>query len=220
MIRALVFDFDGLILDTETPIIDAWVALHEEAGIPYVRENAAHVVGHVDIPFDPWVAFDPAVDRKALEKEHKLRTRAMLQHQPILPGIREYLERAGAGGLKLAIASNSTHGWVDTHLKRLGLYEFFDAIRCRDDVAQGKPEPEVYLAVLAALKVNPTEAIAFEDSTAGSIAAKRAGLWCVAIPNPSTRTHDFSHVDLQLNSLADQGFDALLARFSGDPVKG
>lgn len=214
MIKALVFDFDGLILDTETPIIDAWVALHHEAGIQYTRADAARIVGHVDIPFDPWHAFDAAADRAALEQEHKRRTRVMVERQPILPGIETCLREAGRRGLQLAIASNSTHAWVDRHLQRLGLYSYFHVIRCRDDVARGKPEPELYLSVLAALDLDAPEAIAFEDSTPGSLAAKRAGLRCVAIPNPSTIDHDFSHVDLTLGSLSDTTLDALLGRWS------
>ena len=213
MIRALVFDFDGLILDTETPIIDAWVSIHNEAGIPHVREDAARVVGHVDMDYDPWEAFDRDVDRDALEKEHKRRSRSMLERQQILPGVKEYLEKGKALGLQLAIASNSPHVWVDTHLKRLGLFDLFNVIRCRDDVARGKPEPELYQSVLTAFGISGSEAIAFEDSSAGSLAAKRAGLWCVAVPNPSTFAHAFDHVDLQVTSLAEVRLEDLLRRW-------
>jgi HAD superfamily hydrolase (TIGR01509 family) len=213
MIRALVFDFDGLIIDTETPIIEAWAALHIEAGLPYTKADAAKIVGHVGIPFDPWAAFPPDVERTRLEDEHRKRSRAILAHQSLLPGVHTLLTTAREAGLLLGVASNSTHLWVDNHLKRLGLFDLFSAIKCRDDVAQGKPEPEVYLAVTAALGISPSEAVAFEDSTAGSMAAKRAGLWCVAVPNPSTLDHDFSHVDLKLNTLAETSVPDLLQRF-------
>ena len=215
MIRALIFDFDGLILDTETPILDAWASLHQEAGLPYSPECAAKIVGHVDVAFDPWVAFGEQADRVELESRHKLRTRERVHQQPILPGVESYFKHARAQGLKLAIASNSPHVWVDKHLERLGLLSLFEVIKCRDDVARGKPEPDVYQAVLHELGLNPNEAIAFEDSEAGSLAAKRAGLWSVAVPNPSTLQHDFSHVDLRLSSLADQPLDELLQRFGG-----
>jgi HAD superfamily hydrolase (TIGR01509 family) len=213
MIRALVFDFDGLILDTETPAIDVWAEMHAEAGLAYAREHALKTVGHVDVPYDPWQAFDAAADREALQRDYRIRTRARLEKQPILPGIIATLSIARGLGLRTAIASNSPHSWIDRHLARLGLAESFDTIKCRDDVGRAKPEPDVYLAVLKTLGVSGKEAIAFEDSEAGSQAAKRAGLWCVAIPNPSTRHHHFDHVDVTLTSLSDQPLTELLERW-------
>jgi len=213
MIRALVFDFDGLILDTETPILQAWEALHLEAGVPYSPEHAAKIVGHVDVAFDPWVAFEPSVDRAALDREYRKRSREILLGQKILPGVETFLRDAQRRGLHIAVASNSHHDWVDTHLARLGLARFFEVVKCRDDVARGKPEPDLYQAVLHDFGLAGAEAIAFEDSEAGSLAAKRAGLWCVAVPNPSTLQHAFGHVDLRLNSLAETSVEALIARW-------
>lgn len=214
MIKALVFDFDGLILDTETPILQAWAEIHEEAGIPYRHDHASSIVGHVDVEFDPWIAFPKEADRDALDREHKQRSRAMLAAQRILPGVRSTLAAAREKSLRIGLASNSHHAWVDNHLARLELASFFDVVKCRDDVARGKPEPDVYLAVLRDLGASPVEAIAFEDSEPGSLAAKRAGLWCVAVPNPSTRQHEFAHADLRLESLADMPLEALLQRWN------
>jgi HAD superfamily hydrolase (TIGR01509 family) len=218
VIRALVFDFDGLILDTETPLIDAWAALHESAGLVYVRADAHRIVGHVDVPFDPWTAFGPAADRAALEAEHRRRTRELTARQPLLPGVLACLEAGRARGLKLAVASNSSHEHVDRHLTRLGLRSFFDLTGCREDVAVAKPAPDLYHWVIRQLGVIPTEAIAFEDSTAGTLAARAAGLWTVAVPNPSTHHHDHSAAHLVLASLADLPLAQLLDRFSvADP---
>lgn len=213
MIRALVFDFDGLILDTETPILQAWEELHAEAAVPYSPDHAAKIVGHVDIAFDPWISFSPLTDRSALDREHKKRSREILGRQKILPGVEAFLRDARRLKLRVGIASNSHHAWVDTHLGRLGLSSFFEVVKCRDDVDRGKPEPDLYQAVLHAFGLTGPEAIAFEDSEAGSLAAKRAGLWCVAIPNPSTRQHSFGHVDLRLASLAESSVEALMARW-------
>lgn len=215
MIRALVFDFDGLILDTETPLLEAWAAMHQEAGIPYARDEAIKIVGHVDIAFDPWGAFPTDVDRPTLDREHKKRSRELLAQQQVLPGVKAYLTEARARGLRLAVASNSHHAWIDKHLERLGLLHYFNAIKCRDDVNRGKPEPDVYQAVVKVFGIRPEEAIAFEDSEPGSLAAKAAGLWCVAVPNPSTQNHRFSHADLRLPSLAELSLDGLLQRFHG-----
>lgn len=213
MIRALVFDFDGLILDTETPIVDAWVQVHVQAGLACVRQEALDLIGEVDHEYDLWKAFGADADRAALTQEHRRIKRALMEKQTVLPGVRERIDEARQLGLKLAIASNSPHTWIDRHLPRLGLMEYFPIIRCRDDVSRGKPEPDVYHAVIEALGVNAAETIAFEDSKAGTIAAKRAGLRCIAVPNNCTRHHDFSQADLRLSSLAELSLGELVERW-------
>jgi HAD superfamily hydrolase (TIGR01509 family) len=210
MIRALVFDFDGLIVDTETPIVDAWVRVHERAGIAYSRDHALSIVGHADVAFDPWIAFGPGADRAALEEEHRRLRHELLHTQPVLPGVLDLIASARERGLRFGIASNSPHVWVDRHLERMGLTSYFDAVRCRDDVSRGKPEPEIYRAALAALGCAAENAVAFEDSLPGSEAASRAGIFCVVVPNPSTRHHTFPHASLRLESLAEVTLDRLV----------
>lgn len=214
MIRALVFDFDGLILDTETPIVDAWVQVHVQAGLNCVRKEALDLIGEVDHEHDLWKAFGPDADREALIQEQRRIKRMLMEKQTVLPGVRERIEEAKQLGLSLAIASNSPHFWINQHLPRLGLMEYFSVICCRDDVARGKPEPDIYLAAIKALGISAAEAIAFEDSKAGTVAAKRAGLRCVAVPNNCTLHHDFSQADLRLNSLAEIEVKNLVARWA------
>ncbi|HEU5077700.1 MAG TPA: HAD-IA family hydrolase [Opitutaceae bacterium] len=214
MIRALIFDFDGLILDTETPVLEAWAAMHREAGVEYIEAEAAKIVGHIDMAYDPWLRFDPSYDRAELHRKHRERSRAMLAAQKILPGVFDYLEEATRRGLRLAVASNSDHGWVDPHLERLGLRKYFELTRCREDVPRGKPEPDVYQAVLDAFGIAGREAIAFEDSEPGSLAATRAGIWNVVVPNPSTKSFAFAHAHVRLTSLAEQPLSSLLERFA------
>ena len=214
MISALVFDFDGLIVDTETPLVEAWVELHAEHGLPCDLAKAHGVVGHVGINFDPWSAFPRGQDRVELEREYRRRTRLYTNRQPILPGVRALLDEARNRGLGLAVASNSDHTHVEHHLDRLALRPYFAAILCIDDVSAGKPAPDVYLAALKALDADAAASVAFEDSVPGHVAAKRAGLNCVVVPNPSTAHFDFPQADLRLPSLAHTTFDELLARFS------
>lgn len=215
MIRALIFDFDGLILDTETPLIDAWAELHRRAGLPYSRADAHRLVGHVEIDFDPWTAFGPGADRAGLDRAHRQLARELVARQPVRPGVLACLDAAAARGLKLGVASNSGHEHVDRHLNRLGLRARFDLICCREDVAAGKPAPDLYLRAIRAFAVAPGEAIAFEDSAAGTLAARAAGLWTVAVPNPSTGEHDLSAAHLLIPSLADTPLEPLLERFGG-----
>ncbi len=212
--RARIVDFAGLITDTETPLSAAMAVIHERAGHAYSRAGALGLVGHVGIEFDPWTAFGPSANRAALEQEHRAIYREMCIRQPILPGVLDYLIAAKSRGLKLGIASNSSHRHVDGHLTRLGLIDLFDLIRCRDDVKRTKPEPDLYLAVLDHFGSAPAEAIAFEDSAPGTVAARTAGLWTVAVPNPSTARHSFSAAHLVVSSLAAQPLATLLDRFA------
>ena len=213
MLRALVFDFDGLILDTETPLIDGYAEIHRRHGVAFDRALFIRSVGVATYSFDPWHGFAPHADRAALEEECTVVKRAALLRQPVLPGVVALLDAGLAAGLRLAVASNSDHGWVEGHLGRLGLLDRFDTIACREDVPSPKPEPDLYKLVLQRFGLRGFEAVAFEDSHTGSLAAKRAHLHTVVIPNESTAHHDFAHADLRLASLAETTLDNLRTRF-------
>ena len=213
MIKALIFDFDGLILDTETAMIDAYGDVHRAHGLPFDRGLFARNVGHADHAFDPWRQFGPDADSGALERERRGFNRSRDEGQPILPGVMALIERGAASGLKIGLASNSGRAHVEGHLGRLGILGRFGFVACREDVASPKPEPDLYRLVLNRFGLKASEAVAFEDSHTGSLAASRAGIWVVAVPNPSTGHHDFDHADLQVASLADCRLEELVARF-------
>jgi HAD superfamily hydrolase (TIGR01509 family) len=132
--------------------------------------------------------------------------------QSVLPGVMEYLHEAKRLHLKLAIASSSPHSWVDTHAKRLGVFEYFDHVICADDVRVGrtKPNPDLFLTALDRLKVRPSEAIVFEDSPNGVRAARSAGIFTVAVPNSVTSQLSIENANLVLTSLADLPLHQLL----------
>ena len=214
VIRALVFDFDGLILDTETTLIDACEIVHQQAKKPFSRQLAHEAVGRIGLHFDQWAAFGPSADRIALEGELRRVNQELLAKQSVLPGVARHLQQARELGLRVGLASNSDHAHVEGHLARLGLLDCFDYLRCIEDVPSGKPEPDLYRAVVEKFGVAGAEAIAFEDSEHGALAAKRAGLWCVAVPGPSSVTHDLAHADLILASLADFPLPDLIEKFT------
>lgn len=213
MIRALVFDFDGLIVDTETPLIDAYAEVHATHGVPFDRAVFVRSVGHADYAFDPWHGFSPHADRAALEIARRRANVAAIARQPVLPGVVALLDAARAAGLRVGLASNSEHAWCEPHLARIGLLDRFDFLACRGDAPSPKPEPDLYRLVLNRFGLRGHEAIAFEDSHTGSLAAKRASLHVVVVPNESTAHHDFAHADLRVTSLAEVTLDALIARF-------
>ena len=217
MIKALIFDFDGLILDTETPEFHVWQNIYQEHGFELPHDEWGQIVGGYGLS-----NFDAAehlsllaqgrLDSVSLRARHRLESHNMTLEQPVLPGVLETIHDAKRLGLKLAIASSSPHSWVDTHAKRLGIFEHFDAVICADDVGAGrtKPNPDLYLLALTQLKVQKNEAVVFEDSPNGVAAARSAGIFVVAVPNPVTSLLQFQGEDLMLTSLSDLYLPRLL----------
>jgi HAD superfamily hydrolase (TIGR01509 family) len=214
MIRSLIFDFDGLILDTETAMIEAYGDVHRAHGHPFDEALFKRSVGHADYAFDPWRLFGGSADRGALEEERRVFNRARNEEKSVLPGVLSLIDEGAAAGLRIGLASNSGRPHVEGHLGRLGILGRFEFIACREDVPSPKPEPDLYRRVLNAFGLKGREAIAFEDSHTGCLAASRAGIWVVAVPNASTGHHDFGPADLQVASLADCRLAGLMARFS------
>ncbi len=213
MIRAIVFDFDGLILDTEEPIYRSWLEVYEAHGQELPFERWVQIVGSSTIGFHPQHHLEERLGRplpkEVLDRRIGRRTEMVLANK-LLPGVVEHLDAARASGLKVGVASSSTRDWVMGHLGRLGILDRFDCVRCRDDVAHVKPEPDLYLAVLECAGVAGSEAIAIEDSPNGVLAAKRAGMRCVAIPNSITARLDLGQADVVLGSLAEVTLAELL----------
>jgi HAD superfamily hydrolase (TIGR01509 family) len=215
MIKALIFDFDGLIVDTEWPDYESWQSVYRQHGCELAVEKWGQIVGGTGASdFDPHSHLEELcgkqLDREEIWLDRRKQYLDELSAQPILPGVLDYLDEAERRGLKLAIASSSPENWVRGHLARLGIYQRFDAIKTADDVARTKPDPELYLAAMEALKISASEGIVFEDSPNGVKAAKAAGLFCVAIPNRLTTLLKFGGADVRLNSLAEKSLGDLL----------
>ena len=204
--RAIVFDFDGLIVDTEQPIYDAYRAVFQSLGVPLTLDTWAGIIGgtgHRDALFDYLEArLGRGVDRDAVREQARAQSRRVTDAAPARPGAPELIAEAKAAGLALAVASSSSRAWVSGHLDRLGLLPAFDALCSRDDVDRVKPHPDLYLLALRQLGVEAREAFAIEDSPNGVTAAKAAGLRCVAAPNALTAQMHLAHADLRLPSLA------------------
>jgi len=215
VIRAIVFDFDGLILDTEEPVYRSWLEVYEAHGERLPFERWVQIVGSTTTEFHPQRHLEERLGRplsqEVLEGRIGRRTEMVLA-QELLPGILQSIDDARGLGLKLGVASSSTRDWVSGHLERLGILGRFDCVRCRDDVNHAKPAPDLYLAVLDCLGVSPSDAVAIEDSPNGVMAAKQAGMRCVAIPNSITATLDLSQADVLLRSLSDLPLGDLLQR--------
>jgi HAD superfamily hydrolase (TIGR01509 family) len=215
LIRALVFDFDGLILETEEPIYRSWKEVYEAHGVPLPFELWVKTVGSSNQEFPPQLRLEESLGRPLTQDEIDRRVARRVElvlAEPLRPGVVDLAQSARAAGMKVGVASSSSREWVQGHLERLGIVDLFDCLRCRDDVEHVKPEPDLYIASLDCLGVAATEAVALEDSPNGVIAARRAGLRCVAVPNRITAGLDLSQADLRLTSLADVTLPELLEK--------
>ena len=214
-VRALVFDFDGLILETETPAYQAWAEVYREFGHELPKELWLDYIGREGGWFDALAYLDglvgPRDDRDAIERRRDARKTELVMAVAETAGLRALLTDARARGLRLAVCSSSTPKWVLGHLDRLDLRSFFDHVQCRDRPdLRAKPAPDLYLAACAGLGVRPEEAIAFEDSRNGMLAAQAAGMRCVVVPNELTVAMDLAGADHRFESLAAVSLQMLL----------
>ncbi len=204
-IKALLFDFDGLLLDTETPSFTAWVDLYREQGVELRLEDYVTCVGTHGSSFDAVANLErltgKSQDRDALVRRHRESAIARVAGLAPLPGVVSLLEAARERGLRCAVASSSPRDWVEGNLSRLGLLDRFAAVLCRGDVERVKPAPDLFLEACRRLGAAPAEAVVFEDSLNGVKAAKAAGIFCVAVPNAVTGGLSFDEADLLVLSL-------------------
>lgn len=214
-IEALLFDFDGLLIDTEVPGLTTWQEVFTEHGHELSLEEWMVGVGTVG-GFDPLARLQellgqPLDDPEAVRERSRARGLELVDAQGLRPGAASYLDRALDLGLRVAIVSSSETEWITSNLDRVGRSEGWECIHCANgDVARAKPLPRLYEEALESLGVEAGAAIAFEDSPHGIRAAKAAGIFCVAVPNGVTRNFDLSESDLRIESFEDMSLDELL----------
>jgi len=215
MIKAIIFDFDGLILDTEVPEYQSWKEIYQEYECELPISTWVVRIGTSSSGFDPYDHLEAqlgrSIDRARIRAKRRERNKQLLDRQRAMPGVEDYLEEAKRLNLKIGLASSSHLSWVMPHLSRLGLLTYFDVIKTQDDVAMTKPDPALYCQALRALGVVPDEAIAIEDSPNGALAAKRAGIFCVVVPNAITGQLSIDAADLKLTSLDELSLEKLIA---------
>jgi HAD superfamily hydrolase (TIGR01509 family) len=215
MLKSLIFDFDGLILDTETPELEAWQAIYRDYGYELTAQTWGQIVGGSGVSsFDPAENLISLTDRTSAESVLKDLARdtslAIIHRKTPLPGVEALIHEARRKGMKLAVASSSPHDWVEGHLERLGMRHLFDVVKCREDVQRTKPHPDLFLAALTALKIQNTEAVVFEDSPNGVLAAQKAGIYVIAVPNPVTQQLNLSGANKIVASLAGLSLDDIV----------
>ncbi|HEY3955738.1 MAG TPA: HAD-IA family hydrolase [Streptosporangiaceae bacterium] len=225
---AVVFDFDGLLMDTESTSFESWRHEWEQWGLAldpatFFAEHGGDITEqrYAELAAAVGLAFD-----KDLSHSRRIAYRDGLHAGlDLLPGMRDWLREAGQAGTRLAIASSSPRRWVTGHLGRVGARPEFEVLACGDEVAAAKPAPDVYLLALDRLGLAGAEAVAVEDSAHGVAAAKTAGMRCIAIPNRFSPASRFAAADLVLDSAGQVSLSQALqglpaARTEGQPPAG
>ncbi len=213
--QALAFDFDGLILDTETPELHVWQEEFAEYGVAMPVDYWTQVIGrgaeqNIERPPQLLARLAPQFEETPeKQRNRRVRIRNLIDQEKIRPGIESLIAEALQEGLPIGVASSSPHVWVDTYLKKLGLFSKFNAVVCADDVVHAKPFPDLYLELCRRLSVDPASTAALEDSPNGASAAKAAGLFTVAVPNSVTAPLDLSHADLRIDDLSQWSLERL-----------
>ncbi|WEK53675.1 MAG: HAD-IA family hydrolase [Candidatus Cohnella colombiensis] len=208
-IKAVVFDFDGTLMDTETYAYEAFSSVYTEHGHELKLEDWALGIG-THGGFDPYTDLEErlgrTIDRDVVEARYNELHEEKLIHTTPRPGVIARLEEARSLGWAIGLASSSPHAWIEKYLQKLGIREYFSVIRSADDVEKVKPDPALYLLAAEALGVRPEEAIAIEDSMNGLRAAVAAGMYAIVTPNPVTKHMDFTGAKLIVNSLEEIRF--------------
>jgi len=213
MFSALIFDFDGLILDTEVPVFEAWRENYDAHGHDLPVETYVGCVGSDFEGFDPRRHLDSLVtepvDWEHWDRRRKNKERSLISKLEPLPGIIALLEEACDLGTPCVVASSSPRSWVEGHLARHGLLERFVTTCCLDDVDSPKPAPDLFHAAANAVGVDKKDALVLEDSLNGLLAATAAGIDCVIVPNRVTECLEFPGALAVLDSLEAVSLDHL-----------
>lgn len=204
---AVLFDFDGVLVDTEWAIYDAWHRLFLEHGHPLPLETYNQCIGS---DFATWSPKDhledltgQSFDWHQLDPERQERIETELASSGPMPGVTATLEHLKRAGLPLAVVSSSSHRWVDGWLAKLRLSQYFAATVCRGDAPRIKPAPDLFLEAAARLGAAAADCLVVEDSLNGLRAAKAAGMRVWVVPNRVTACLDFPGADLILPSLEE-----------------
>jgi putative hydrolase of the HAD superfamily len=212
MIKAVIFDFDGLIIDTETIWYEAFKEALSQFEVDLSIDQFALVIGTDDTVLNQYM-MDNLKESATITEVRESASRLFHEKigQPILrEGVEDYLIASKEAGLKIGLASSSKRSWVEKYLKQLDILPYFEVIKTSDDVTSVKPDPELYLQAIKALGVKPEEAVAFEDSLNGLKAARAAGLKCVIFPNPVTTNLAFEDYSLRFSSMAERPLPLIL----------
>jgi len=213
MIKAVIFDMDGTLIDTEPIWVEAEVHVLSELGVSINHSNVTETTGmRIDQVVKYWHNKHPwssptiqDVVAKILEQVEKY----IIDHAQALPGAKETVKLCKEAGYTLAVASSSPKSLIDLDIEKLQIKRYIDVAHSGYDEIHGKPDPATFLSTARKLAVEPEECAVFEDSINGVTAAKRAGMFCVAVPPKNVDLKKYHEADVILGSLLDFDIESI-----------
>ncbi len=205
--NAVLFDFDGIIIDSEWPIFESWHRVFAANGHELAVETYVQCIGS---DFDTWSPekyleelTGKTFDWPAINAQRQVELEADLVDVETLSGVRESFQAILNAGKKLAVVSSSSHRWVDKWLEKLDLISSVHEVVCRGDAPKIKPAPDLYLEAVRRFNLPASECLVIEDSLNGIKAGKAAGCMTVAVPSRLTSVLDFSTSDSVISDLIE-----------------
>ena len=205
--HAVIFDFDGLLVDTEYAIYSSWERVFASCGHPLPLDLFNQCLGSGYTHWNPGEHLEKLTGRtfdwETVNSRRQEEIVRDLEHAGLLPGAGELIRNLGEAGTPMGVASRSSHRWVDGWLNRLGIMPYFQTVVCRDDGLPVKPDPALFLKAAENLGKSPSECLVLEDSQNGTTAAHRAGMPVISVPNRVTEQADFSLATSIIRSLTE-----------------
>jgi HAD superfamily hydrolase (TIGR01509 family) len=207
IIKAVLFDFDGVLVDTEWAIYQAWRRTFEAHGHELPLAVYTRCIGSDFATWSPKTHLEEltglAFDWHDLDARRQQEIIDDLGDAGPMAGVEEMLGKIATGGLPMAVVSSSSHRWVDGWLEKLGLTGHFETTVCRGDAPRIKPAPDLFVEAARRLAVEPGGCLVIEDSHNGLLAAKAAGMRVWVVPNRVTEGLDFTAADGIFRSLPE-----------------
>ncbi len=214
-IHAVIFDMDGVLIDTEPLYSEVERQLFEKLGIAMPIEEHQAFVGISST--DMWRAIRGKFGlSQSVETLRQLETDAFchklnsLPRLDAMPGVIDLIETLRTSGIRLAIASSSSHALIDLITARTGLNAYFDVMVSGETMAYGKPHPEIFLTAAEQLQVAPENCMVVEDSPHGVAGAKRANMYCVGLQNLNSGNQDLSRADLVIHDFSHENIQKIM----------
>ena len=206
-VKAVFFDFDGILVDTEWAIYQAWLKCFLLENQPLPLEIYTRCIGSDFATWSPKKHLEELTgktfDWETLDAQRQKEIVADLSEEGVMPGGRELLDLLRDRGIPMAVVSSSSHFWVDGWLNKLGIFSYFDHVVCRGDAPRIKPAPDLWIEAAKRFSLESALCLAIEDSHNGVISAKEAGLQVWAVPNRVTQCLDFAQADRVFSSLTE-----------------
>jgi len=207
--QATLWDFDGIIVDTEWPIYESWLTIFRREGMEkkLPRETYVQCIGSDFETWSPEIYLESltgkSYDWKEEGRVRNLEIRERLKDAVVIPGIVETWEAIRSAGVKIAVVSSSSHSWVDVWLEKIGIIGMVDEIVCRGDAPKIKPAPDLYVEAVRRFDLRADQCLVVEDSFNGLTAARAAGCDCVVIPSRLTSVLDFPGAKATLSDVRE-----------------